>query len=123
MSTSPTPEEQKKKDEEARAREAEEQAKLPYKWTQTIGDVDVTVPVDGKLKGKDLVVVLKKTKLTVGVKGQPPIIDVSRHPTPLSQALNSNSGADHTLLLPSGRPPQRNQNRRIHLDARNDAHQ
>ncbi|MCJ1356262.1 MAG: hypothetical protein MMC33_006256 [Icmadophila ericetorum] len=75
MSTSPTPEEQKKKDEEARAREAEEQAKLPYKWTQTIGDVDVTVPVDGKLKGKDLVVVLKKTKLTVGVKGQPPIID------------------------------------------------
>ena len=86
MSTSPTPEEQKKKDEEARAKEKEEQAKLPYKWSQTIGDVDVTVPVDGKLKGRDLVVVMKKTKLTVGVKGQPPIIDVCLiDPTSLNQ--------------------------------------
>src|SRR5215469_2937214 len=54
----------------ARAKEAEEQAALPYKWTQTIGDLDVTVEVPGNLKGKDLVVDIKKKKLVLGVKGQ-----------------------------------------------------
>ena len=76
MSTSPPPEEREKKDAEARAREKEEQAKLPYKWTQTIGDVDITVPVAGNLKGRDLDVVVSKTKLKVAVKGQEPFIDV-----------------------------------------------
>ncbi|MCJ1390610.1 hypothetical protein MMC18_003471 [Xylographa bjoerkii] len=75
MSTSPTPEEREKKDAEAKAREEEEQSKLPYKWTQTIGDLDITVPVPGNLKGKDFNVVLSKTKLKVGVKGQEPILD------------------------------------------------
>lgn len=76
MSSSPTPSEREKKDQEDRAREAEEQAKLPYKWAQTIGDLDVTVPVAGNLKGRDLVVEFTKTKLKVAVKGQDPIIDV-----------------------------------------------
>ena len=76
MSTSPTPEEREKKDAEAKAREEEEQSKLPYKWTQTIGDLDITVPVPGNLKGKDFNVVLSKTKLKVGVKGQEPILEV-----------------------------------------------
>ena len=76
MSTSPSPEEREKKDAEAKAREDEEQAKLPYKWNQTIGDLDVTVPVPGNLKGKDFDVVIGKSKLKVGVKGQTPIIDV-----------------------------------------------
>ena len=76
MSTSPTPEEREKKDAEAKAREEEEQAKLPYKWSQTIGDLDITVPVPGNLKGKDFEVIIGKSKLKVGVKGQPPIIDV-----------------------------------------------
>jgi len=80
MSTSPTPEEREKKDAEAKAKEEEEQSKLPYKWTQTIGDLDVTVPVPGNLKGKDFDVVLSKTKLKVGVKGQTPIIDVRLQP-------------------------------------------
>ncbi|KAL9122329.1 MAG: hypothetical protein Q9187_001121 [Circinaria calcarea] len=75
MSTSPTPEEREKKDAEAKAKEAEEQAKLPYKWTQTIGDLDITVPVPSNLKGKDINVVISKTKLKVGIKGQDPIID------------------------------------------------
>ena len=74
---SPTPEEQAKVDAEARAKEAEEQAKLPYKWTQTIGDLDISVPVAGNLKGRDLDVQLSKTKIKVGVKGQTPAIDVS----------------------------------------------
>lgn len=73
---SPSPEEQAKLDAEARAKEASEQGALPYKWTQTIGDVDITVPVDGKLKGRDLDVVLAKSKIKVAVKGQTPIIDV-----------------------------------------------
>ena len=76
MADAPNKEEEDKKDAEARAREAAEQAALPYKWTQTIGDVDVTVPVAGNLKGRDLDVVLTKSKLKVGVKGQTPIIDV-----------------------------------------------
>ena len=73
---SPSPEEQEKKDAEAKAKEAEEQAKLPYKWTQQIGDVDITISVPSNIKGRDLDVVLSKTKLKVGVKGQGPIIDV-----------------------------------------------
>jgi len=60
----------------ARAKEAEEQAALPYKWTQTIGELDVTVEVPGNLKGKDLVVDIKKKKLSLGIKGQEPIISV-----------------------------------------------
>ncbi|MCJ1233436.1 hypothetical protein MMC14_001393 [Varicellaria rhodocarpa] len=75
MSTSPTPEEREKKDAEAKAKEQEEQAKLPYKWTQTIGDVDITVPVPSNLKGRDLIVAIKKSSLQVGIKGQTPIID------------------------------------------------
>lgn len=58
----------------ARAKEAAEQAALPYKWTQTIGDVDITLEVPGNLKGRDLNVDIKKKKLVVGVKGQDAII-------------------------------------------------
>ncbi|KAL8638357.1 MAG: hypothetical protein Q9228_004483 [Teloschistes exilis] len=75
MPGSPTPSERERTDAEARAREKEEQAKLPYKWTQTIKDLDVTVPVAGNLRGKDIDVVMTKTKLKVGVKGQEPVID------------------------------------------------
>ncbi|PSK34242.1 CS domain-containing protein 2 [Elsinoe australis] len=54
MSSSPTPSEQAKADAELRAREAEEQSKLPYKWTQTIQDLDITIPIASNYKGKDL---------------------------------------------------------------------
>ena len=76
MSTSPSPEEREQKDKADRAREAEEQAKLPYKWTQTIQDVDITIPVAGNLKGRDIIVEMKKATLKVAVKGQDAIIDV-----------------------------------------------
>ena len=59
----------------ARAKENEEQAALPYKWTQTIGELDVTFNVPGNLKSRDLVIDIKKQKLVAGVKGQTPIIE------------------------------------------------
>ncbi|KAF4818855.1 Nuclear movement protein nudC [Colletotrichum siamense] len=58
----------------ARAKEAEEQAALPYKWQQTIADVDVTFSVPGNYKSRDLVIDLKKNTISAGVKGQEPII-------------------------------------------------
>jgi len=69
-STDPTPEEEAA----ARAKEAAEQSALPYKWTQTIGDLDLSAEVAGNLKGRDLNVEIKKKKLVVAVKGQEPII-------------------------------------------------
>lgn len=75
--SSPTPSERARKDAEDRKREEEEQAKLPYKWTQTLEEADVIVPIPGNLKARDLVVELKKTHIKVGIKGQGPIIDVS----------------------------------------------
>ncbi|KAL1611833.1 hypothetical protein SLS60_000054 [Paraconiothyrium brasiliense] len=71
----PTPEEQKKLDAEAKAKEDAEQAALPYKWTQTIKDLDVTISIDSKYKGRDLDVKITRTHLKVAVKGQEPIID------------------------------------------------
>ena len=91
MSSSPSPEEREAKDKADRAREAEEQAKLPYKWTQTIKDVDITVAVPGNLKGRDIIAELNKTSLKIAIKGQDPIIDVSQ------QALQEN----HQLSKPA----------------------
>lgn len=72
-------------DEAARAKEIEEQKKLPYRWSQNIGDLDITLEVPGNLKGRDFVVEIKKTKLVVGIKGQEPIINV----TSLSPRVNT----------------------------------
>lgn len=72
----PSREERDKADKEARAQEKAEQDALPYKWTQTIQDVDITVPVPGNIKGRDLDVVLTKTKLKVALKGQAPFLEV-----------------------------------------------
>ena len=49
---------------------------LPYKWKQTLQDVDVTVPVPKGTRGKDVDVIIKKNHLTVGLKGKEPIIKV-----------------------------------------------
>lgn len=67
-------------DAASRAKELEEQASLPYKWTQTIGELDVTFTVPGNMKSRDLVVEIKKLKLTAGIKGQDPIINVRTCP-------------------------------------------
>jgi len=68
--------EQREQEEKKRkAQEDAEQAKLPYKWTQTISDLDVVVPVPGNIKGRDLDTMITKTRIRVGLKNQQPIID------------------------------------------------
>ena len=47
---------------------------LPYSWKQALPDVDVVVPVPKGTRSRDLVVVIKKKKLTVGLKGKDPIM-------------------------------------------------
>src|SRR5690242_20787568 len=54
MTSEPSPEEQKRLDAAAKANELAEQAALPYKWDQTIKDLDITVPIEAKYKGRDL---------------------------------------------------------------------
>lgn len=73
---SPTPSERERVDAEARKKEEAEQATLPYKWTQRIEDVDVTIPIPGHLKAKDLIVEIKKTRIKAQIKGQDPLIEV-----------------------------------------------
>lgn len=70
-----TPEQREQKDKEDRERERQEQATLPYEWTQTLVDVDVNVPVPPGTRGRDLVVEIKKKRLSVGLKGQPKILE------------------------------------------------
>ncbi|KAF2022043.1 CS-domain-containing protein [Aaosphaeria arxii CBS 175.79] len=75
MSTSPPPEERDRIEAERKAKEDAEQAALPYKWTQTISDLDVTISIDGKYKGRDLDVKLGRNTLRVAIKGQDAIIE------------------------------------------------
>jgi len=76
--SSPPPAERDAADAAAKAREQEEQAALPYKWTQTVQDVDITVTVPGNYKGKDLDVKISKSALRVAVKGGEVFVDVSQ---------------------------------------------
>ncbi|KAI1818200.1 CS-domain-containing protein [Poronia punctata] len=72
----------------ARAKEQAEQDALPYKWTQTISELEVTIPsIPGTFKGRDVVVELKKTSIKAGVKGQKPIIEGElSHPIQTSES-------------------------------------
>ncbi|KAH9165832.1 nuclear movement protein nudC [Lactarius sanguifluus] len=69
-----TPEEREIRDKADRQREAEEQAALPYSWKQSLQDVDVVVPVPKGTRARELVVVISKKKLHVGLKGKDPIM-------------------------------------------------
>ncbi|ODM23696.1 Nuclear movement protein nudC [Aspergillus cristatus] len=106
----PTPAEtaaREQEEEDRKAREDAEQAQLPYKWTQTIRDVEVTVPVPGNLKGRDLDVVLAKDKIKVAVKGQEAIIE-GQFPHPI--LTDESSWTLETTPTPPGKEIA------IHLD-------
>ncbi|KAI0068255.1 nuclear movement protein nudC [Artomyces pyxidatus] len=69
-----SPEEREAKDKVDRAREIAEQAALPYSWKQELPEVDIVVPVPKGTRARDLNVVIQKKKLSVGLKGQEPIM-------------------------------------------------
>ena len=88
-----TPEEREIRDKADRQREAEEQASmdiilssififihlnylkaLPYSWKQTLEEVDIVVTVPKGTRARDLLVVIAKKKLSVGLKGKDPIM-------------------------------------------------
>ncbi|KAL4871368.1 hypothetical protein BDV12DRAFT_164176 [Aspergillus spectabilis] len=75
-------------EKQRKAAEAAEQALLPYKWTQTIADVDVTIPVPGNIRGRDLEVVLTKTNIKVAIRGQEAIIE-GQFPHPIKPSESS----------------------------------
>lgn len=47
---------------------------LPYSWKQQLSDVDIEVPVPKGSRARDLNIVIQKKKLSVGLKGQEPIM-------------------------------------------------
>jgi hypothetical protein len=47
---------------------------LPYSWKQSLEDVDIVVPVPKGTRARDLVVVIAKKKLSIGLKGKDPIM-------------------------------------------------
>ncbi|KAH8423056.1 NudC domain-containing protein [Aspergillus melleus] len=67
--------EREREERERKAKEEAEQAQLPYKWTQSIQDVDITIPIPANIKGRDMDVVLTKSKIKVAIKGQEPFIE------------------------------------------------
>ncbi|KAI7301966.1 Nuclear movement protein [Hortaea werneckii] len=102
---SPFQEEREKLDAAAKAKELEEQSKLPYKWTQTIGELDLTAVIPANIKGKDLDVKLTRNGIKAAIKGQEPIIE-GDFPHPIRVD-------DSTWTLESG-PSSKELN--IHLD-------
>ena len=50
-----------------------------YRWTQTLEECTVLIPLADNLLAKQLDVIIKSKHLKIGVKGQPPIIDGELH--------------------------------------------
>lgn len=46
-----------------------------YVWTQTLGEVEVHIPMPMAVKNRDLVVSITKRRLKVGLKGHEPLLD------------------------------------------------
>ncbi|KAK2736226.1 hypothetical protein FQN57_000824 [Myotisia sp. PD_48] len=108
--TEPSRAEREALEKERKAKEDAEQATLPYKWTQTIKDADVTISVPAETRGKDLDVVLTKAKLKVALKGKEPFIDGS-FPHPI--LVDESTWTLETTSAPPGKEIS------VHLDKMN----
>ncbi|KDN42981.1 putative nudC protein [Tilletiaria anomala UBC 951] len=84
-------------DKKQAAREAAEQAALPYKWSQTLESVQLSVQVPEGTKGKELNVVIKKNGLKFGLKGKDAIID-GELPKPIKEEDSMWSLEDNKLV-------------------------
>ena len=49
---------------------------LPYEWKQTLGDLDLSLPLPQGTRGKDVDVVLGKNHLKAGLKNKAYLINV-----------------------------------------------
>lgn len=107
------------KEEEAAAREKErlEQEALPYKWKQTIGDVDILIPVEKGTRGRECVVEIRKERVSVKVRGQV-ILEVSDAVFPLFLAMIGEECERGEMLTRAGPLPQTHRRLRINLDNR-----
>jgi hypothetical protein len=50
-----------------------------YRWTQTLQEIELRIPIKFPIKSSDAVVEFKKRHLKVGLKNQPPIIDAETY--------------------------------------------
>lgn len=66
-----------------------------YEWTQTLQELSVVVPVPEGSKSRDVVCDITKSRLRVGLKGQPLLVDVS------SSAVILERKSWERVLLPS----------------------
>ncbi|KAJ5928301.1 Nuclear movement protein nudC [Penicillium verhagenii] len=96
-----------REEKERQAAEAAEQAQLPYQWTQSIRDLDLTAPIPANIKGRDMEVILTKSKIRVAIKGQDPIIE-GDFPHPI--LVDESSWTLETTSKPPGKEVS------IHLD-------
>ena len=46
-----------------------------YRWTQTLQEVEIRFPVQPAIKSRDVVVNIQRKHVTIGIRGQTPIID------------------------------------------------
>ncbi|KAF7033526.1 hypothetical protein CFC21_044609 [Triticum aestivum] len=79
---SSTEAEKKETEEESKGRQPNSGNGLDldkYSWAQQLPEVNLTVPVPEGTKGRSVVCEIKKDRLKVGLKGQPPIIDGELH--------------------------------------------
>jgi HSP20 family molecular chaperone IbpA len=54
--------------------------RLIYEWDQTLTEVNIYISVPSGVRAKDLAVNIQSNHLSVGIKGNPPYLDVSLLP-------------------------------------------